>query len=140
MKPAKILGQIVVEVSRDGKTGQGTGFFISDSEVATCYHVLKPDRGKLEKTYWICHSSDNEWMTVEPDNNRCDPINDYAILICREKIEFPGNLRFKTWDDISEDFLSLGYGSDPEKVSSEIKGYTISGKIKIIWGLATNHH
>jgi len=129
MEPFEILEQILVEVSRDGEIGQGTGFFISDNEVVTCYHVLKPDRGGLNKTYWIRHGSDIKWKTVEPDNNRCDSRNDYAILTSNENIEFPQDLKFKTWDRISETFRSPGYGFDQEKMSEETKDYTINGKI-----------
>ena len=45
MNPKALLQDIVVQVSRDGQEGPGTGFYITKDLVVTCYHVLTTQGG-----------------------------------------------------------------------------------------------
>jgi hypothetical protein len=87
MSGSDILEKIVVEISRDKKTGTGTGFYISEDEVATCYHVLVPEGAKLKRTYWIKHDTWGEvWKKATPIREKCRVSHDdIAILRCEQK-------------------------------------------------------
>jgi hypothetical protein len=123
------LENIVVEISRDGKTGVGTGFYITDDEVATCYHVLALKESKLLDLYYIKHGSWSEWKKATPIIDRCNSKGDFAVMRCEEKIQSLPDLSFERWDEVSREFKSYGYGTDTQKMRSEIKSYSIEGTI-----------
>ena len=114
MKDTEILETIVVEISRDGEKGSGTGFYISEDEVATCYHVLVPDGSKLErnKTYWIKNDAwDGGWQKAELVRFLPLP-DDIAVLKTSRRLEsFDPNL-FKPWNRERCAFQSRGYSEE----------------------------
>jgi hypothetical protein len=124
------LEPIVVAVSRDGNTITGTGFYINQELVVTCYHVLSSNKEPLEKQYWIRHNRWDNWVRAEPLPECCyPPPRDTAILRCTYKL--PGNItfRFAKWDaDIPiRDFLARGY--DHDKTAFDIGATNFYGKI-----------
>ncbi len=108
MKDTEILEAIVVEVSRDGENGNGTGFYISEDEVATCYHVLVPDgqKPRRNKTYWIKNDAwEGGWQKAIL--LRAQPLpDDIAILKTSRRLEsFDANL-LRPWNREKCSFLS----------------------------------
>ena len=53
MAGPEILREIVVKISNDRKKIRGTGFFVSETEIVTCYHVLKDKSGQLSESYFV---------------------------------------------------------------------------------------
>lgn len=123
------LQNIVVEISRDGKTGWGTGFYITKDEIATCYHVLASRESALSDTYYIKHGSWTNWKKAIPIAGRCNSQRDFAVMRCEERFQSLPNLSFDTWDGVSREFLSYGYGIDSQKIQPMIKSYYIEGSI-----------
>lgn len=125
------LEDIVVEISKDGKTGWGTGFFITRDEVATCYHVLAGNESVLSDIYYIKHGSWTDWTKATPINAKCNGQKDYAVLHCEGSIPSLQEPTLEKWDGSSYEFHSYGYGYPQVE---DIEAYHIEGSIDgYIW-------
>ena len=120
----EILREIAVKISDDGKKLKGTGFFVSATEIATCYHVLKDKNGELSDSYYVKHD-DSDWIRVVPIKEKCRAHQDIAFL----KSPIPNKLGlrripFDSWDGKSEEFVSRGYDCNTTEIegASTIKG------------------
>jgi len=125
MDEREILEKIVVAISRDGNTRCGTGFYVSEDKVATCYHVLNPDAEKTK--FWIKQDESGVWIEAWPIKC-CPPPDDIAILQSVGKIDEDLGSIFTVFDAPSE-FKSKGYDVELEKfgatwVSGNIEGPT----------------
>jgi hypothetical protein len=123
------LENIVVEISRDGKTGWGTGFYITENEIATCYHVLATKESGLFDVYYIKHGSWTDWKKATPVIAKCNTQGDFAVIRCEARIQLLPDLNFERWNGVSREFRSYGYGTDFQKIQSEIRSYSIEGTI-----------
>jgi hypothetical protein len=123
------LENIVVEISRDGKTSWGTGFFMNKNEVVTCYHVLESRESHLVNDYYIRHGTWTNWEKATPIMDRCDSKGDFAVMHCEAKNLTLPDISLEKWDGISREFRSYGYGTDLQKMRSEIRSYSIEGTI-----------
>ncbi|MDD1761279.1 MAG: NB-ARC domain-containing protein, partial [Methanothrix sp.] len=106
----EILREIVVKISNDMKKLLGTGFFVSETEIVTCHHVLANKSGQPSDSYFIKNDSWKDWIEVEPIRERCNGPKDFAFLNCPVPID-PGLKRipFAPWDKEHKEFLSRGY-------------------------------
>jgi hypothetical protein len=125
MKETEILENIVIAVSRDGRIINGTGFYISNNDIACCYHELNGKMESLAETYFIKHDYRNDWEKASPILERCNSIKDIAVLHCDEKIQLPNDIVFKKWDGVSRGFLSRGYSEDLGLGALSIEGEII---------------
>lgn len=99
-----LLDSIVVEISRDGSAGCGTGFLVSWTEIVTCYHVLCPDGGNLQKRYWVRHDRLDQWIEVEPVEHLCHPMpRDTAVLHTYEL----GKFLIGDSEDVEDPFFEI---------------------------------
>ena len=126
--PERSLENIVVEISRDGKTCSGTGFFISPDEIATCYHVLvPPEGGKLKKIYRIKHDNWVGWQKATLV--RAQPLpDDVAVLKTSKKLE-SFDIKLQAWNKRSCEFVSRGYSEETSEAgfgANEIDGRIIT--------------
>src|SRR3712207_6047209 len=109
MNPTVLLEQIVVQVSRDGQTGHGTGFYLIDDLVITCYHVLVQS-GSMQDIYWIKHDSWNAWVDAKPIPWLCHPQpRDTAVLRCLRTLKDKLPIRITDWSKTITSFASRGY-------------------------------
>ena len=117
----------MVAISRDGKNRCGTGFYVSEDKVATCYHVLIPDGGSKETRYWVKHDESRVWVEARPID--CYPLpDDIAILQTIGKNDAASESIFAAFDAPSE-FQSKGYDEKLTKfgatwVDGKIEGST----------------
>jgi len=110
MNGTEILREIVVKISSDRKAIKGTGFFVSNNEVATCYHVLAEEKSPLLERYYIKNDAWPDWKEVKPSIDRCVSSKDVAILQCPEPLELRHNeIRIAPWNSKPTEFLSRGY-------------------------------
>jgi hypothetical protein len=124
----KLLGSIVVEVSQDGKTTNGTGFYISKNLIITCYHVLCSKSDSLKKEYWIRHDKWEQWENAEALENCCFPIpQDFAILRAYRENKGVEDIRLAAWDNQVSDFIAKG--NDRTKRRYHIGTNTIEGVV-----------
>ena len=108
MSGPEILREIVVKISADRKKIRGTGFFISEDEIATCYHVLADKSGLLSDNYYVKNDEWGEWIEVKPAKEKSRPPQDIAFLQC----PFPlghEEISFYPWDGKPCEFRSRGY-------------------------------
>ena len=128
MTGPEILREIVVKISHDRKELSGTGFFVSETEIATCYHVLKDKKdksGQLSKCYFIKHDDWKSWMEVAPLHEKCNEAQDIAFLKCPLPIRLENRrIPFEPWDEASKEFRSRGYdcNTTEEEGASTIEG------------------
>jgi hypothetical protein len=113
-----LLQDIVVKVSRDGRTTSGTGFYITRQLVVTCYHVL--DEGgesrALGNRYWIRHDTWENWEQTEPVPACCSPERDTAVLRCARPDNAIAEVRLADWDrEAPSRFVSRGYDANVTK-------------------------
>jgi hypothetical protein len=80
MNGPEILREIVVKISSNGKDIKGTGFFVSNSEIATCYHVLSEEKTNLLECYYVKNDAWPDWKEVKPLIEKCVPSKDVALL------------------------------------------------------------
>jgi len=126
MVGSEILREIVVKISDDGKKISGTGFFVSETEIATCYHVLADKKGQLSECYFARNDGWKDWIRVVPINEKCSEPQDIAFLNCPIPISLSLNrIPFAPWNGKSKEFLSRGYDIN----NSAIEGaWTINEK------------
>lgn len=125
MNKQDILEEIVVAISRDGKKRCGTGFYITEDKVATCYHVLVLDGGRLETKYWIKHDKSEGWIEAQPI--KCCPLpDDIAILQSTEKNDAASGSIFGAFGAPSE-FHSKGYDEKLAEFGATWVGGSIAG-------------
>ena len=134
MDEQDILEKIVVAISRDCKTRCGTGFYVSEDKIATCYHVLfselNLDGGVQETKFWVQHDGSEIWIEARPI--KCSPLpDDIAILQSIEKNGAALESIFYVFDDTDapSKFRSKGYDEKLEKlgatwVDGDIYGHT----------------
>jgi hypothetical protein len=129
------LDPIVVEISRNEESGSGTGFYISEDLVVTCYHVLVPDTGSLRDQYWVRHDTWDGWAPAEPLAEHCfPPPRDTAVLRCSRRLQQESIVRSANWDKSSTGFFSKGYdqartyGLGARTINGEIRGSTVLEK------------
>ena len=127
MKGQDILKQIVVRISRNGKVGDGTGFYINENEIATCFHVLAREKEVLQECYYIKHDEWMEWREAEPLIDLCNLTTDIAILRCSYQSNQEIKIPFDVWDKKTVDFLSRGYDCN---MSPNIGATNVTGKIQ----------
>ena len=112
MAGPEILREIVVKISNDEndkKKLKGTGFFVSETEIATCYHVLKDKDGELSNYYFVKNDDWKDWIRVVPLKEKCSTSQDIAFLNCPFPIELGiRRIPFVTWDKASKEFRSRG--------------------------------
>ena len=102
-----LLQDIVVRIYLDDKTSLGTGFFLEDDLVITCYHVLEEKDGSLRNCYYIKH--DSSCIVAAEPLISSKPF-DIAILRSCVPSPKPINVVIKTWDNNGKDeFLTRGY-------------------------------
>jgi hypothetical protein len=124
------LNWIVVKIAPDKEMEPATGFFISEDEVATCYHVLARGEPVLRDVYYIRQGTWEKWKIATPIKEKCNRQMDCAILRCEEKIQYLPDLSFDKWNRNFRKFDSYGYGRDTDKVASKAEFYSIDGIIK----------
>jgi pSer/pThr/pTyr-binding forkhead associated (FHA) protein len=126
MSSVPILEQIVVQISRDGQTGNGTGFFISNNLILTCYHVLSKSN-ELQENYWVQHDLWPSWVKAGPVHALCcpDPI-DIALLYCSHPLDIESVTYLTDWDRRARNFSSRGYD---QKSKFDVGATTIDGEI-----------
>ena len=62
MAGPEILREIVVKISQmTEKKIKGTGFFVSENEIATCYHVLAEGKSPLSECYFVKNDAWQDW-------------------------------------------------------------------------------
>jgi WD40 repeat protein len=105
----RLLQDIVVRIYPDDKeTPLGTGFFLENDLVITCYHVLEKKDGSLRNCYYI--KTDLQGMVAAEPIRSFKPPIDIAILRCQEPSAKPKNVVIRAWDNLREDkFLTRGY-------------------------------
>jgi WD40 repeat protein len=110
MAGTEILREVVVKISDDGKKLKGTGFFVSETEIVTCYHVLKDKSDQLSEYYFVKHDDWGDWIRVMPLMEKCFRDKDIAFLECPIPIKLElRRIPFKPWDGNSKEFRSRGY-------------------------------
>lgn len=113
MAGPEILREIVVKISKDEnnkKKIKGTGFFVSETQIATCYHILAEKNGPLSECYFVKNDAPGDWIRVMPLKEKCNALQDIAVLDC----PIPINLGFRKipfapWDEKAKEFRSRGY-------------------------------
>jgi WD40 repeat protein len=134
---SSLLQNIVVRIYLDDEVRLGTGFFLKDDLVVTCYHVLEEKDGSLRKCYYIKHDSTG-LVAAEPVRSFKPPI-DIAILHCHETSPTPINVVIKPWDNQGKDeFLTRGYdintpqseGASNEEGEIVARG-TLEGEVRL---------
>ncbi|MBM9519869.1 trypsin-like peptidase domain-containing protein [Desulforhopalus vacuolatus] len=124
----KLLSSIVVEVSWDGNTGNGTGFYIFKDLIVTCYHVLCSKKHPLKRDYWIRHDRWDKWIRAELLEDCCfSRPRDFATLRAYRDVEGASDIRVTAWDNRPSDFIARGYDSAKKQVY--IGANTIEGKV-----------
>jgi len=122
-----VLEEIVVAISRDGRDRCGTGFYVSEDMVATCYHVIVPDGGSLGEKYWIKHDGSREWS--EARLIKCVPLpDDIAILQTIERNDEASISIYGVFDENGEArFKSKGYADNLMNFGATLVGGVIQG-------------
>jgi parallel beta-helix repeat protein len=122
------LDEIVVQISHDGVNGCGTGFYISETRIATCYHNLVDKGNELQEHYWVLHDSwGGKWIKAIPIKEYCYPDpRDTAILQSEKSIDGKLTIKCNKWDGASNEFLTRGYD---QKKAYGIGATTLSGEI-----------
>lgn len=106
----RLLQDIVVRIYLDAdlETSMGTGFFLKDDQVITCYHVLQEDDGSLRDCYYVKPDATTP-IKAWPIKCFKAPI-DIAVLQCSKPSERSISVVIKPWDNTGEDeFLTRGY-------------------------------
>ena len=122
-----LLQDIVVRIYLDAdlKTSMGTGFFLKDDQVITCYHVLQEDDGSLRDCYYV---KPDATAPIKAWPIKCfkAPI-DIAVLQCSKLSERSISVVIKPWDNMGEDeFLTRGYDiKTPHNEGANSKSGTI---------------
>ncbi len=112
----EILREIVVKISNDRKKLLGTGFFVSETEIVTCHHVLANKSGLLSSRYFVKNDDWKDWIKVEPISEKCNNLQDYAFLSCPAPIKLGlRRILFAPWDEESKEFRSRGYDCNTEE-------------------------
>ena len=150
MAGPEILREIVVKISDDRKKIRGTGFFISETDIATCYHFLKDKNGQLSESYFVKNDAWGDWIRVMPLKEKCSAPQDIALLKCPVPIKLGlgrtpfarfslkrndlsldlsmklglKRIPFAHWDGKSKEFRSRGYdcSTTDDEGASTIEG------------------
>jgi WD40 repeat protein len=125
MTGPEILREIVVKITNDRKKLRGTGFFVSETEIVTCYHVLRDKTGQLSECYFVKHDDWGSWIEVVPLQEKCNLAQDIAFLKCPIPIKLEHRrIPFKPWDGSSKEFRSRGYdcNTTEDEGASTIEG------------------
>jgi len=114
MEGSEVLKKIVVRIADGEKRLLGTGFFISDEEILTCYHVLAyalaDSCDQLPDSYLVKNEDWEDWKEAAPVESKCSAIKDFAVLSCNaSKKPGHGRISFARWDGKSKEFLTRGY-------------------------------
>lgn len=124
----KSLESFVIKISLDKKKEIGTGFYISENLIATCYHVLDVDSEVLKDEYWIYHDEWEDWEPAKPIKEYCrNRPHDIALMATSKKIEKNIIYQIAPWDKEESQFRSIGY--DSIKKEYGIGANTIEGSI-----------
>ena len=134
MNPKALLQDIVVQISRDGQEGSGTGFYITKDLVVTCYHVLvtQGGTGSLQDRYWVRHDGWEDWEQAEPVAAYCHPPpRDTVVLRCSRSTSGTSGVRLADWDRVT-DFRFASRGYDANKKKWGLGASTIEGEVEDI--------
>ncbi len=111
MGEQEILRSIVVKISLDKKKIRGTGFLVSENEIATCHHVLALEDNQLPEFCYIKNDDWSDWIETKPIKEKCrvSPHDTAALRSDCPLRPSHDRVPLASWNRKKTQFISRGY-------------------------------